>query len=124
MVRVRAGLGVAGEGNAMALNYNPCAEALQRSLAGRKRDSGACLPWPLIRTAEACRRAQKPMLLKPLDDVVGSTKEGGRPGRQLDSQSERSAKRSGTPHNGRAMRGAVLAAGVQDPGAILGIFPI
>ena len=37
------------------------------------------------------------MLLKPLGDVVGSTKAGGQPRRYVESQSERAAKRSGTP---------------------------
>jgi hypothetical protein len=37
------------------------------------------------------------MLLKPLDDVVGSTKEARYAGRHLSSQSQRAAKRSWTP---------------------------
>jgi hypothetical protein len=37
------------------------------------------------------------MLLKPLDDVVGSTKDGRWPRRHCDSQSQRAVKRSETP---------------------------
>jgi hypothetical protein len=43
------------------------------------------------------RPALSPMLLKPICDVVGSTKDGRWPRRHRLSQSQRAVKRSGTP---------------------------
>jgi hypothetical protein len=63
------------------------------------------------------------MLLKPLGVVVGSTKNARRHRRYRFSQSKRAVKRSENPHKGRTLACTVLAAGVQDPGAILGSPP-
>ncbi|KAH3911426.1 hypothetical protein HBI56_104140 [Parastagonospora nodorum] len=77
--------------NRVFLNYGPAQMQTQRSLARLAVLEEVCRGLPL----EPLRRgrAATSMLSKPLDAVVGSTKQGRYAGRHFSSQSKRAAKR-------------------------------
>jgi hypothetical protein len=77
--------------------YRPLRRSTAKKTRRTENKSRTTLSWPLIRGAEACRRALISILLKPLGVVVGSTKDAQRARRHPASQSQRAAKRSGTP---------------------------